>query len=159
MSVPESSPAQNQNVLQHCPVFFLMFWWSIQSEVCGRSSEGRSNELLAGSPDEKNWGGFPLGRSLESSPDFIRIFMVKAFGWWRGPWEKAGRLREVHPCEPSSQGAPWAAFVAWCNKSYMCRPFDLLVVWTRPLSSGGGHCAWLEFKGLGLTWWARRIPP
>ena len=28
----------------------------------------------------------------------------------------------------SLQGAPWAAFVVACNKSFMYRPLDLLVV-------------------------------
>lgn len=85
-----------QNVLQHCLVFSLMICWSIQSKVCGRSSQGRNNYFLVCSCDEKNWRGFPLGKLLESSPNFIWIFIVEAFGWWRGPQEKAGWLSGVH---------------------------------------------------------------
>lgn len=149
--------------LQHCLVFLLVFCWSIQSQVRGMGSEGRNNYFLGCSYNEKNWRGFPLGRLLESSPSFIWIFMVEAFGWWRGLQEKAGLTEWSAPqwkaLELSSQGAPWAAFVVGCNKSFMCRPLDLLVVWTRPLSLGGGHCVWRQFKELGLTWWARPIPP
>lgn len=39
---------------------------------------------------------------------------------WSSPQSEALEL--------SSQGAPWAAFVAGCNKSFMYRPLDLLVV-------------------------------
>ncbi len=85
-----------QNALQRCLVFSLMFCWSVQSQVCGRSSGGRNNYFLVCDCNEKNWRGFPLGRLLESSPNFIWIFMVEAFGWWRGPQEKAGWTSGVH---------------------------------------------------------------
>lgn len=152
-----------QRRLQHCLVFSFMFSWSIQSQVRGRSSEGRNNYFLVCRCDEKNWRGFPLRRLLESSPCFIWIFIAEVFGWWRGPQEKAWWPSGAHlhgrVLESSTQGAPWAAFVEQCNKSFMCRLLDSLVVWTQPLSPGGGHCVWRRFKGLGLTWWARPIPP
>lgn len=52
--------------------------------------------FLVCSCDEKKWRGFPLGRLLKSSPSFFRIFMVEAFGWRRGPQEKAGWPSGVH---------------------------------------------------------------
>lgn len=136
-----------------------MFWWSIQSQICGKSSEGRNNYFLVFSCNEKKWKGFLLGRQLERSTGFIWIFMVGAFGWWRGPQEKSRVTEWSSPwwkaLALSLQGSLWAVFVVWCNKSFMCRLLDLLVVWTQPLLPGGGYCVWRRFKELGLTWWAQ----
>lgn len=148
-----------QNALQRCLVFSLVFCWSIQSQVCGWSSEGRNNYFLVCNCDEKNWRGFSAWEAAWKFPQFHLNF----YGWglWvvERPSRESGSSPPWKALESSSQGAPWEAFVVRCNKSFMCRPLDLLVVWTQPLSPGGGHCVWRQFKELGLTWWARPIPP
>lgn len=81
-----------QNLLQHCLVFSLTF---NPRSVAGAQREGIIT-LQVAVVMKRTGEVFPHGRLLESSPYFIWIFMVEAFGWWRGPQEKAGWPSGVH---------------------------------------------------------------
>lgn len=118
-------------------MFSLAFCWSIQSQVCGRSSEGRNNYFLVCSCGEKNWRGFLLGRLLQSSPNFIWIFMVEAFRWCRGPQDKAGWPSGVH-CDGGPQSHPRRDL---CGRPLLCDAINLLCADRLIcLLSEPGHC-------------------
>lgn len=141
--------------------------WGLRQEL----QEGGNNYLWVWTSDEKELErvfrlearlkGFTPPTPPPLPRNSIWIFMVGAFGWWwRGPRERkrgdwgasaaaSGPHRELH-------GRP---LLRRCNKSFMCIPFDSLVVWSRPLWPGGALCARRQFKEVGLTWWAGRIPP
>lgn len=69
--------------------------------------------------------------------------MVQAFGWWRGPQQRAGWLRGVHlpPTRlPAAASAPLLELpgrplLPGAINLFTCVPFDFLVVWSWALSS------------------------
>lgn len=73
----------------------------------------------------------------------IWIFMVQAFGWWRGPRQRVGWLRGVQlpptrlPVATSAPllELPGRPLLPDAINLFTCVPFDLLVVWSWALSS------------------------